>query len=689
MTRIQLRRDTATNWESVNPVLAEGEIGIDLTNNKFKIGNGVDNYADLPYASGDAETLTAQSPLEIEDNYSAEIITSSNITYDVSTGSLTTNFSSANEEGTITFTIPSNVNIDVLNDYWRIGTKTQDLQCLYYDRGQNNGAVFTAIDEDDNTICRVWYGAGSYRKGDTASGASYFHYSDKDIMHHIANEQATYQGTGNDNFSSGYTLQSKRLKAFTLYYVSVQSYTNLGSGITNYNDYQHLSDIRLFTSADDTEGILLEPTVDGKSIKLNIGSGLDIQDGDLVNLSYTKAEVDELLDDKQDILSAGDGISISNGLSVLPNDFTGSSPLITCDGVESGYEAYKAFDGNPSTYWGGDDYNEHWIMRQHASIIVKSVSMSFREANERFTQGEIQGSNDGTTFTTLASFNNNNNTSITVDCSANTTAYTYTRIVGTPASGWGKVGEIVISYKGTAVIAVDSTVLQNTSTAENTLTIDTTTNPNKWAVNIGRYSQAYIGSVAIGSATSSSNACKATGDGAVAVGFQAQATATTSTAIGVDTKATALGAIQIGKGTNSTANTLYIGFNNSGVTANYQLLDGTTGLIPIERIPQGIQTISTTTGTITLVDRISLYKLTPSAATTLTFIDTTTSYVDKAYTFELCIDMSSAAYAITFPSSVTWQGGTTPNLSNAGIYFFTFRTIDGGTTWLGSLQGSW
>lgn len=51
-TTIQLRRDTAVNWESVNPVLAEGEIGIDLTNNKFKIGNGVNTYTSLSYPFG-------------------------------------------------------------------------------------------------------------------------------------------------------------------------------------------------------------------------------------------------------------------------------------------------------------------------------------------------------------------------------------------------------------------------------------------------------------------------------------------------------------------------------------------------------------------------------------------------------------------------------------------------------------
>lgn len=49
--RIQLRRDTAASWASENPVLLEGEIGLELdsTRNRMKIGNGTDAWNDLPY----------------------------------------------------------------------------------------------------------------------------------------------------------------------------------------------------------------------------------------------------------------------------------------------------------------------------------------------------------------------------------------------------------------------------------------------------------------------------------------------------------------------------------------------------------------------------------------------------------------------------------------------------------------
>lgn len=49
---IQLRRDTAANWAAVNPVLAAGEAGYETDNRQLKIGDGVSQWAALPYVSG-------------------------------------------------------------------------------------------------------------------------------------------------------------------------------------------------------------------------------------------------------------------------------------------------------------------------------------------------------------------------------------------------------------------------------------------------------------------------------------------------------------------------------------------------------------------------------------------------------------------------------------------------------------
>ena len=46
---IQIRRDIKTVWESANPILFDGEFGLDKTSKKFKIGDGINAWNDLLY----------------------------------------------------------------------------------------------------------------------------------------------------------------------------------------------------------------------------------------------------------------------------------------------------------------------------------------------------------------------------------------------------------------------------------------------------------------------------------------------------------------------------------------------------------------------------------------------------------------------------------------------------------------
>lgn len=68
-TRIVLRNDVYTAWESSNPVLLKGEIGVEFNPGtptqqgsldyavKIKIGDGVNAWNDLPYFGGDSEII--------------------------------------------------------------------------------------------------------------------------------------------------------------------------------------------------------------------------------------------------------------------------------------------------------------------------------------------------------------------------------------------------------------------------------------------------------------------------------------------------------------------------------------------------------------------------------------------------------------------------------------------------------
>ena len=78
--RIQLRRDGAQQWANVNPILAQGELGIELDTSRLKIGDGVTPWNSLKYErpleteSNTADTLVKR---DADGNFEAGAITAS------------------------------------------------------------------------------------------------------------------------------------------------------------------------------------------------------------------------------------------------------------------------------------------------------------------------------------------------------------------------------------------------------------------------------------------------------------------------------------------------------------------------------------------------------------------------------------------------------------------------------------
>jgi hypothetical protein len=62
LAKIQLRRDTASNWTAANPTLSAGELGMETDTFRFKIGDGVIAWDDLKYESGLATNGSTGSP---------------------------------------------------------------------------------------------------------------------------------------------------------------------------------------------------------------------------------------------------------------------------------------------------------------------------------------------------------------------------------------------------------------------------------------------------------------------------------------------------------------------------------------------------------------------------------------------------------------------------------------------------
>lgn len=66
--QLQFRRDTYENWRCANPLLASGEMGIELDTHTFKIGDGTLRWNDLPYGGlrgpGCSGAHTSQSGID-------------------------------------------------------------------------------------------------------------------------------------------------------------------------------------------------------------------------------------------------------------------------------------------------------------------------------------------------------------------------------------------------------------------------------------------------------------------------------------------------------------------------------------------------------------------------------------------------------------------------------------------------
>jgi len=70
---IQLRRDVAADWTSVNPTLAIGELGFETDTGKFKVGDGATAWTSLTYYTGSID-LDDLANVTITANASGEIL---------------------------------------------------------------------------------------------------------------------------------------------------------------------------------------------------------------------------------------------------------------------------------------------------------------------------------------------------------------------------------------------------------------------------------------------------------------------------------------------------------------------------------------------------------------------------------------------------------------------------------------
>ena len=93
---------------------------------------------------------------------------------------------------------------------------------------------------------------------------------------------------------------------------------------------------------------------------------------------------------------------------------------------DGSHQAYYAFDNNSNTYWRYGSQSGSITFYNPEEIVVSQII--YTPFYSYPTAGEVRGSNDGTSWSTITSFTNDSINEFTIDLSTNKTAYKYYQI---------------------------------------------------------------------------------------------------------------------------------------------------------------------------------------------------------------------------------------------------------------------
>ena len=126
--RMMIKRNTAANWTSKNPVLGAGEMGIEIDTRKIKFGDGVAAWNSLGYASSNSvlPDQTGNSGKFLKTNGSAvnwSIISSTDVIPAMNTlatsgaiSLLTNTYNCITPTGSISILLPTTLDTTIVNE---------------------------------------------------------------------------------------------------------------------------------------------------------------------------------------------------------------------------------------------------------------------------------------------------------------------------------------------------------------------------------------------------------------------------------------------------------------------------------------------------------------------------------------------------------------------------------------------
>ena len=147
MTTIKLRRGTAAEWTTANPILAAGEMGIETDTRKFKFGDGTTPWNTLAYASAEGGGGTGDVTAAGDNRFTGDNTFTGKV--NIAGGALTVDGLANINQATVQYlnatniTSPGEINATSIKAN---GLRSDDIQTT------ENKKYLTEVDVDNQTI---------------------------------------------------------------------------------------------------------------------------------------------------------------------------------------------------------------------------------------------------------------------------------------------------------------------------------------------------------------------------------------------------------------------------------------------------------------------------------------------------------------------------------------------------------
>lgn len=165
-TQFKLRRDTAANWTSANPTLAQGEPAVETDTGKFKVGDGTNAWSGLKYFPMILPT-TALLTAPVESVTISATAATGTVNFDAATQAVLYYTANASANFTLNFRGSSTVTLNTLM------ATGQALTVVFLNTNGTTAYYPTIFQIDGTAVTPKWLGGTAPSAGNASAIDSY------------------------------------------------------------------------------------------------------------------------------------------------------------------------------------------------------------------------------------------------------------------------------------------------------------------------------------------------------------------------------------------------------------------------------------------------------------------------------------------------------------------------------------